>query len=94
MSEHIRTRKMSDQVHDLPWTNDSIRKINAALDMIEEIHQVTVGDLEKVVREKVAVELEANACVRCINAGRSLAGPYHTVCRYWFASAKTARGSS
>lgn len=45
--EHIRTRKMSDQVHDLPWTNDSIEKINTLFDKVEDIHQAVVEPKQK-----------------------------------------------
>jgi hypothetical protein len=38
-------------------------------------------------RHRMAKELRANACVRCIKAKRPLRGRIHEGCGYWFAAA-------
>jgi len=45
-------------------------------------------------RERIAADLEFNACVNCRKAKRGLSGTLHMGCRYWFAAARIARGGA
>lgn len=44
--------------------------------------------------ERIAREVEANACTVCRKAGRGKRGSQHECCRYWYAAARIARGQS
>ena len=72
----------------------------AALDAYDEpkfrsvVHECCERPVEADLRERIAAEIEANACVVCQKAGRAKRGARHTPCGYWFAAARIARGET
>lgn len=60
----------------------------------EHITEAIGKRIEADLRERIAREIEADACRKCVKAGRQLRGRIHEPCGYWLAAARIARGES